>query len=206
MLKHNPYERSYCATHSCGNLSCCKCRYHSCFPRSACNCCLPAPQCCLGATGPTGPTGATGPVGPTGADGTNLLSGLQVQLQNSPHGLVPDQGNVLFDRILNGQPSDISYDQSTGEFLLLSNKNYYVSWWLTLNGSEYTATIDFAVMLDGHVVAAASMPQVTCQMSGTALVPVTSAPGILSITNVSGNSIRYANTSVQANIVIVEII
>lgn len=144
-----------------------------------------------------------GPTGPAGA--SNSLSGIQAQLIGAANTLIESNHNVLFNDLLNQASSDITYNAATGEFLLPENKTYHVTWWIAVNGTETVPVIEFAVALDSIPFAVAASPQVTCQLCGFGLVSVASSPKTLSIMNVSGDFIRYAATSIQADIVIVEL-
>lgn len=130
--------------------------------------------------------------------------GIQVQLQNAAHALAVQNRAIIFDTIIQSN-SDIIYDSTIGKFILPSTATYFISWWAAVDGTETTAMIDFAVAVDDTTISIGSSPQVTCQISGSAFVPVGVTPARLSVMNVSGNAIRFANTSVQANIVILKL-
>ena len=133
------------------------------------------------------------------------LGGIQAQLTGLSGVLALEHQNILFDAVLNQSNTSITYDSSTGEFLLAERKNYYVSWWAAIDGTEVTSTIAFAVALGGTPISSAMSPQVTAQLSGSALVTVGNHSDRLSIINTSGNTVRYAETEIQAGIVLVEI-
>ncbi|MDR1116862.1 MAG: hypothetical protein LBL09_01270 [Oscillospiraceae bacterium] len=82
--------------------------------------------------------------------------------------------------------------------------NYYVTWWVAVDGTAGSADVSFAVDVDGSPYSTGSMPIVTGQVSGSALVTVGATPATISLINVSGNTIALAGTPVQANIVILE--
>jgi hypothetical protein len=178
-----------------------------------CNCCSPCcpcpdccPSCCC-SIGPTGPTGPRGPIGPAAIPGAgNLLSGLQAQLSNAENGLLANGTNVIFDQLISRPDSHISYCFDTGEFTVSVNKRYYVSWWIAINGTEQASIVEIAVAVDGNPVLVSSSPQVTCQMAGAALISIETAPQCVSLMNVTGDILRYAPTTVQANVVFMELI
>ena len=172
----------------------CKKPCDHCNPFSGCPACLPL-FCC-----PTGPTGPTGPAGET-----VFLSGFHAQLSNAADTLLEDNHNILFNLVTDQPGSDITYNNATGEFRLHANKNYYVSWWIAVNGTKLAPIIEIAAAINNRPVAIASSPQVTCQLSGATLIPAGTAPQTLSIMNVSRDFVRYAVTSIQANIVITEL-
>ncbi len=201
----------------------------------ACGCCLPCccparcPSCCcpIGRTGPTGPTGpagldgptgSTGPaglVGPTGSAGpagpagvpgmVNLLSGFQAQLSNAENGLLNNGANIIFNNLISQPVSSIIYNYDTGEFIFNINKKYYISWWVSINGTAQAPIVEIAVAVDGEPVLISTSPLVTCQMAGAALISIESAPQSVSLMNVTGDILRYAETTVQASIVIMEL-
>ena len=137
--------------------------------------------------------------------GSNGLSGIQVQLVNSAGHVIEDQAGVLFDSVINRPGLDITYNSCTGEFLLPAGKTYYISWWVAVNGTETVSFPEFAVTVEDQVIAIGTSPLVTCQLSGTALVTNRLVPAVLSLRNVSNDRVRYGETSVQANLVIVEV-
>lgn len=162
-------------------------------------------RCCPFIEGPAGPTGPQGPTGPTGPAGSGGFSGIQLELSRSPGILIGNGHPVLFDKVVNQPSPDISYLGETGEFILSSDKNYFVSWWAAVDGTEFSAAVEFAITVNGVPFSVSASPQVTCQLSGTALVTVQAAPERLALVNRSGNTIRYAPVSVQAGIVIAEL-
>lgn len=90
----------------------------------------------------------------------------------------------------------------TGEFTLPSNGSYYVSWEVAIDGAETVQSIDFCVVVNSVMISVSSSSQVTCQLSGTALITTGKTPGRLSLVNISGDTVRYTEALVQANIVI----
>lgn len=143
---------------------------------------------------------------PCSDGGIVFLSGFQAQLNNAANRRIEDTHNVLFNLVTSRTNSDITYSSATGEFTLRANKNYYVSWWIAVNGTETAPIIEIAAVVDGICVAIATSPEVTCQLSGTALISAKRVSQTLAIMNVTGDPIRYAATSIQANIVIVELV
>lgn len=135
----------------------------------------------------------------------NTLGGIQYQLQGAAKDMVSNNNNILFDTAVNKSSSDICYDSQTGEFVLPPNKQYYISWWAAVDGTGSDQNVELAVSVNHQPFSIGASPQVTCQVSGSALVTAGSSPEILTLVNISGNTIRYAATSVQANILILTI-
>lgn len=136
---------------------------------------------------------------------SNVLRGIHAQLTNAPEALVDNNENVLFNIILGPPSQNMRLNCHSGEFILLENKSYYVSWSVSIDGTDFMPNADFSLAIDGIPIASASSPLVTGLVSSEALISVYSAPERLSLKNTSGNMIRYSNTNVQANIVILEI-
>lgn len=206
---NNNHACEVCEKHRQHNNSCNKCCCNCCFPRSVCSVCPPGPSGPQGRQGVPGPQGSRGPQGNTGPAGPSTLGGIQVQLENAPEELLPNNSNVLFNSVISNLSPDISYNNSTGEFILLGNKNYYVAWWVAVNGTDSNISdtnVEFSIVVNNTSVAIGACPHVTCQVSGTSLISVNSIPKTLSLMNVSGGYIRYASTSIQANIVITELV
>lgn len=172
--------RNQC-THGCRS----SCDYCTSCPCPVCSAC--PPECC------------------TPAGRGAFLNGFQAQLNNAADMLLEENHNVVFNLVINQASSNIIYNNITGQFTLSANKNYYVSWWVAVNGSDTVSSVEFAAAINNSAFAIASSPLVTCQLSGSALIPVAIEPQILSIMNVSKNPVRYAVTAIQANIVIIEL-
>lgn len=134
------------------------------------------------------------------------LSGLQMQLVQAADLVTEDGANVLFNMVISQPSPDISYDSMTGEFLLPAGKNYYISWWVVTNGTETVSSVEFTVVVDEIFIAVGASPLVTGQLSGSALITGKAGISVLSLRNTSNDRIRYAKTSVQAGLVIVEMI
>lgn len=130
---------------------------------------------------------------------------IQAQLQNAAHTLIANNRAILFDMVLSQSNDDITYDNTIGKFMLAPNCTYFVSWWIAIDGTDISNNLDFAVAINDIPFAIGSAPEVTCQLSGTALIPTKAVPVRLSIMNASGNTIRFAATSVQANIIVIKL-
>lgn len=130
---------------------------------------------------------------------------IQAELNNSPQILLNTSSKVLFNKVKNESNSNILYNTSKGEFLLPRNKNYYVSWWTSINGTQFSPNVELSIAINNIPISTAFSPQVTCQLSGSAFIPAGNNQKLLSLINTSDGYIRYANTSIQANIVIIEV-
>lgn len=167
------------------------------------------PQGPRGMLGPTGATGATGPIGATGAMGpagpSTHLCGIQMQLAFGAGRTVHPGQTLVFDTAINDQSPDISYDPMLGSFTLNRPGNYYVSWWVTTDGSERSARLGFSVEINATKAISGTTPVVTGQLNGSALVTVDATPTMLSLKNTAPEAVVLAATNVQANIVILQV-
>lgn len=134
-----------------------------------------------------------------------ISGGIHAQLIHSAHVLLGHNGNIIFDTIRNHSTDHISLDRNTGQFLLAPARHYYISCWVTVDGTELTPIVEFALAIGQTHTPIASSPQCSCQVSGTALIASGRTTQTLTLKNVSGNAIRFADTAAQANIVITEI-
>ena len=165
------------------------------------------PTGATGEVGPTGPTGATGEVGPTGPG--SELSGLQVQLQGSSGGTVADGTNVLFDTVINAPTANIVYNAGIGNFFITQPGNYYISWWINTDGAGAETTVSFGIrVISGGgptILSSSPAPITTLQLSGSALLTVTTIPTVFSFFNDSGATVNYGTSPIQANLTIIEV-
>ncbi|NLP26417.1 MAG: hypothetical protein GX365_03610 [Clostridiales bacterium] len=196
----------------------CRPNQPSCPP---CPPCPPIPQCLcfftgptgptgqMGATGPTGPTGQMGPTGPTGPIGdtgpVQQLRGIQVQLTNAGNTFVNTNEPVVFNNVEDDQSVNVNYNALTGEFTINEPGNYYVSWWVATDGAGPSLTITFAVEVNGSLNILGASPIVTGQVVGNAFVTVGAIPATIRLVNLTPDNTMFANTNVQANMVITEI-
>lgn len=148
---------------------------------------------------PTGPTGATGPTGPAGPTALAEMSGIQVQITNSPAETIENNETLIYDRILNQIGSAISYNSTTGEFTISQNGHYLVTWWVSIDGSDATAGISFSLNINGVTYSQASASPVSGQVVGLSLITIANAPAAVSLTNISGDTITLEDIAVQAN-------
>jgi hypothetical protein len=133
------------------------------------------------------------------------LLGIQAQLLGDGVGTVADGANVIFDTLTTDVSPNITYSAVTGEFTITAPGNYYVAWWVATDGAEAATTVSFAVELNGGGGVLGSSPIVTGQLNGSVLVTVGAVPATIALTNVTGATVGFATTPVQANIVITEV-
>ena len=154
----------------------------------------------IGSTGPTGPTGFTGPTGPA-----PLLLGLQAQYQNASAAVIANGALIPFNTVINNQSAALTLNAATGEITITEPGNYYVSWWISLDGSTVAVFITFSLELDGTPLSSAAIPVLSGQLTGADLISVTTTPAVLTLVNATGNDIFTGDTNVQANIAILQL-
>jgi len=135
------------------------------------------------------------------------LSGLQVQLQESSGGTVANGTNVLFDTTINAPSANITYNAGVGTFFINQPGNYYISWWVNTDGAEIQTSVSFGIrVVSGPTILASSPdPLVTLQLSGSALLTVTTTPTIFNLFNNSGATVNYGTSAIQANLTIIQV-
>jgi hypothetical protein len=111
----------------------------------------------------------------------------------------------MFNTVTNDRTADISYNPGTGVFTITAPGNYYVSWWVAVDGSDGPINLAFAVELNDAGGVIGTAPTVTGQINGSALITVTITPASVTLINVTGASVVLADTTVQANMVIIEV-
>jgi hypothetical protein len=137
---------------------------------------------------------------------TTAFGGVQAQLDNAGGGVLANGSDVAFNTVLNDQSADISYNPVTGSFTITKPGNYLVSWWFATNGAGSATTVSFAVEVNGVPYSTASSPIVSGQLSGNALVTVTTAPAAITLVNVTGDAVFIPTTLVQSGFVVTEIV
>lgn len=148
--------------------------------------------------GPQGPIGPTGPQGPTGATGTSVISGIQTQLQNdSVEFLINPNQALLFNTVLNNS-AGVVYNQLTGTFTITTPGNYYADWWVSVDGSAGTTNISYSLYLNGVNISESMSPNVTSQVTGSAVFTVNAA-STLQLINTSTDTVRLASYNIKAN-------
>lgn len=133
------------------------------------------------------------------------IGGLQAHLEGSPGALLPDNAKIVFDTIDINQSPDISYNSGTGEFTLSSAGNYFITWWVTTDGSEGPVNMIFSVAVNEAAISTGNSPIVTGQVNGEALITVEDSPAVLTLENKTGAVIAFAAITVQAGITIIKL-
>ncbi|MDC0700565.1 hypothetical protein POG20_18800, partial [Blautia wexlerae] len=82
---------------------------------------------------------------------------------------------------------------------------YYISWWVSTDGSARSADLWFSLDLNGADHSIGAAPVVTGQISGSSLVKAETAPAFLTLRNATQTDIALCAAPAQANIVILRI-
>ncbi|HAX53756.1 MAG TPA: hypothetical protein DCX82_17795 [Lachnospiraceae bacterium] len=134
---------------------------------------------------------------------------MQVQLQNSSSGTINNNINVLFDTTINAPASAITYNAGTGTFFINEAGNYYISWWVNTDGAQTETSVVFGIRIlsggSGTILSSSPSPMTTLQLTGSALITVTTVPTAFSLFNNTGVPVTYGTSDVQANLTIIQI-
>lgn len=135
-----------------------------------------------------------------------ILRGVQVQLTGSVRDSVADGENVIFDTPVNYASNNISYNTSTGVFSIKKAGNYYISWWINVDGAGEESSLLFSIVTnEGQVISASSMsPVTTMQLIGNALIS-TVAPATFSLINNSGDDVIFGDAVIKADLAVIEV-
>lgn len=161
-----------------------------------------------GATGITGPQGKTGPTGATGAmgpTGSSFLQGLQLQLIGNKGNVIASNENIIFDSAINDQISGISYQPLTGTFTFQATGNYFVTWWVANDNTTTDSLLEFSILTTALSNSTGATQKIVGHTTGSAFISVLTVPTTLVLKNTSENHVTLSETSVQANIVILQI-
>ena len=116
-----------------------------------------------------------------------------------------DGATVLFDAVVNDAAPAITYSAVTGAFTITVPGNYYVHWWVDIDGTEGPAFGAFSVLLNGAGGVIGALPLVTGEVVGDAVITVGAVPATISLVNSTGATVAFAAAPpVRANLSIVE--
>lgn len=146
--------------------------------------------------------GATGPTGPTGPEFSSTL--INVELVQDTQITIPNGDNIRFNSIRT-QKGNISYNIVNGIFTITEAGYYLINYILSTDGTETSPSITFVIRVNGTIISEASTPVVTGQLTGTAIIQITSVPATLSLNNGTGDTINLAAVPAQAEITIARI-
>lgn len=111
----------------------------------------------------------------------------------------------MFDTVVNDASPAISYSPLTGIFTITVPGNYYVHWWVAIDGVEGPTFGAFSILVNGITTIVGAMPLITGEVVGDAVITVGAVPATLSLINSTGATVAYAAAPpVRANLSIVE--
>jgi hypothetical protein len=134
-----------------------------------------------------------------------VLLGMQVQYSTAEPSTIADGTVIPFNSVINNQSPDLTLNAANGEITIAVPGNYYVNWWIAVDGSTVAPTITFSLALDGTPVSSAATPILSTQLTGADFITVAAAPSVLTLANATGNDIFLSSTTVQANLVIIQL-
>lgn len=135
-----------------------------------------------------------------------MLAGVQAQLIGSASATLANGANVVFNTLLNTTSPSITYAAGTGIFTISAPSTYLVTWWVSVDGTDGPATVAFALRLNGTTDIPSTLPAVTGQINGSALITVGTVPTTAALVNTTGAAILFGAVPVQANIVFTQVI
>ena len=133
------------------------------------------------------------------------MTGLQAQLATAGGTTIANGAPVIFNTVRNAISSNISYNSLTGEFTINTAGNYYITWWVAVNGTQGLPNIAFAIGVNGANLFIGNAPVATGQVTGNALLSLIAEPVTITLNNVSGGAVALASTEIQADIVFIKL-
>ncbi|HID0761850.1 TPA: collagen-like triple helix repeat-containing protein, partial [Clostridium botulinum] len=127
-----------------------------------------------------------------------------LQLQRITTGTIAANTNVIFDNTLLSTGSDISYNGGTGVVTITKTGIYYVDWWVTTQSSFSATYISFAIKTSDNKTIQGESPIKIGQVSGNALLNVTTVPYTFSLINSNLDVSLAVNPTVKANLSVTE--
>jgi hypothetical protein len=129
---------------------------------------------------------------------------MQLQL-TGPIGTVEDGDPLIFDTIVNNLSPNISYDVGTGEITITKTGNYYVSWWIGIDGVPMQTYAMFGINYNGIQTINAGVFPLQTQLFGQALIPIITVPATVTLVNTTGDQVGYGGSPIKADLVILEL-
>lgn len=130
--------------------------------------------------------------------------GMQLQVQNK-HSVIIFQGQpILFDVIITPDDKLMTYDITTGEITIKKTGFYFFEWWMALEGAGLVDEITLQLQsVDQSVqIGASAAVNPLAQITGNAVVNITTAPQRFSLVNNSGGAVQLADSSIQGSIIV----
>ena len=167
------------------------------FFSSPCRC----NSCCCGRMSPA-PAPIFPPVTPPPAP---QLRGMQLSLEGSSGGTAAANASVPFDTVDANNTLGVSYTAGSGSVTIGRTGTYLVNWWVSIAGTQTAQSLAFAVSLNGSDVQTSYSDIGGGQVTGSAVVNVTSIPTTLQLINRSAAAVTYATAGVQAGLTLTQL-
>ena len=127
-----------------------------------------------------------------------------LQLQSSSNIKIDSNSNIMFDKTLINDNSDIVYDFNDGYFYINTDGNYYVSWWFCGSSKSDVLSINLHTCMDDNFKS--YIPFDCGQVHGIAILNVSNNHLRFSLVNNCDNDLfPTTNIDVKANICIYKI-
>lgn len=112
---------------------------------------------------------------------------------------------VVFDKVVNHLNEGIFYNRQTGEFTLTEAGNYVVNWSVTVEGSDESPFVSFAVRVDDEVEDFDTIPVSVGHLTGSCLITITKGSAKLTLVNHTEDIIQFSRYSPCANLMLYQL-
>lgn len=131
------------------------------------------------------------------------MSNISLQTERLDLGSVDANANVVFNSIVMSS-GNISYDSTTGVITLLDAGRYEFDWWVATQSSVSTNGAGFVLVSSQGDSIIGNSPIKAGEVSGVAVIEVTTAPVTVELQNNSTTTIYYSTTvPVKASLAVI---
>lgn len=132
---------------------------------------------------------------------------IQVQAVNTPLESIPEEGAVLFDKIITATPSGITYNPKRGEITINQTGYYLANWWVAVSDEETPWEINFSLQNITHqtLIQASAKAGEVSQLIGNAVFDVGTVPQVFRLINNSKHQMQYGTSTIKASLIIAKI-
>lgn len=133
------------------------------------------------------------------------MSKIGLQAQRNISGTVDINNPVIFNTLVIDISDNILYNTSSGEIIISAPGSYYINWSVATQTALGDNEISFSIVSTQGDNIIGSTSGKTGEVSGNALINISSAPVTLTLRNVSTGIVTYGReTQIKANIIIIE--
>ncbi|MEA5017062.1 MAG: hypothetical protein VB099_21145 [Candidatus Limiplasma sp.] len=115
----------------------------------------------------------------------------------------------MFDTVINAPSSTITYNAGVGTFFITQPGNYYISWWVNVDGAQTNPFVNFGIRIlsggSGTILSSSPTPVTTLHLTGQALITSVTAPTAFSLFNNTGTAVTYGTSPIQADLIILQV-